>query len=457
MNAEVDAIIAGLQDELIAATRQAIRLKSVRGPAGGPGAPFGADIARCLEYVLGLARDMGFSVKNLDGYAGIVDYDCGGSETLGVLCHLDVVPEGTGWTYDPFGAELAGGHIFGRGALDDKGPTLSSLYALWAIKRAGLPLRRNVRIILGCDEETSWQCMRHYEAVEPLPDLAVSPDAEYPLIWSEKGILQAVYAKQFPSRITVEAGTLPNVVPGEARCRVPLSVKAIELDAAAVEAETGCAVTLRAEDGGALILVRGAPAHASTPERGKNAATALLELLARLSLGADSELAGALAGLFHGGIHGQNVGIDRADGTGRTTLNLGILHWDETGIQRLSLDARCPLALPLDTALAGLDDALFPLGFGTVSIYQKALHMVPRDSELVTKLLDVYERRAGERLPPLAIGGGTYARAIKNAVGFGCERPGADACMHMPDEHISVEDMMFNTYMLADAILALAD
>lgn len=456
MNAEVDAIIAAVKDELIAATQQVIRLRSVRGPAA-PGAPFGKDIARCLEYVLELAASMGFSVKNLDGYAGVIDYGCGAAETLGVLCHLDVVPEGTGWTHEPFGGDLEDGRIWGRGALDDKGPTLSSLYALQAIKQAGLPLRRNVRIILGCDEETSWQCMQHYETVEPLPDLAFSPDADYPLIWFEKGLLQAIYTKQCPSRIRVTAGTLPNVVPGEARGNVPLQAEGIAPVAAAVEAETGCAVTLQPEDGGTAILVQGAAAHASTPALGNNAAAALLLLLSRLPLGADSALAGELARRFCGSIRGEGVGIDRTDETGRTTLNLGILHWDEAGIQRLSLDVRCPLALTPDAALAALDGALHPLGFATVSTYKKTLHMVPRDSELVKTLLDVYERRAGERLEPLAVGGATYARTIKNAVAFGCERPGSANRIHMPDEHISVEDMMFNTYMLADAILALAE
>ena len=257
MNASVDSIIFGLQDEIVSAVRQAIRMPSVRTPATGPGAPFGEDLVRCLGYVLDLARSMGFSVKNLNGYAGVVDYDCGCQETLGVLCHLDVVSAGNGWIHDPFGAQMDGGRIYGRGALDDKGPALSSLYALFAVKQAGVPLHRNVRIIFGCDEETSWQCIEHYRAVEPLPDIAFSPDAKYPLVWSEKNVLQATYAKQFSSKIAVDAGTMPNVVPGEAFCRVPLPPESVFAAASLVEAETGCSVALSADGKGARITVKG--------------------------------------------------------------------------------------------------------------------------------------------------------------------------------------------------------
>ncbi|MEL7607902.1 MAG: Sapep family Mn(2+)-dependent dipeptidase [Bacillota bacterium] len=456
MNTAVDSIICGLTDEIVSDVRQTIRFRSVRGPAAGRGAPFGEEIKQCLDYVLNLAKTMGFAVKNLDGYAGVIDYDCGCDETFGVLCHLDVVPAGSGWIHDPFAAQMGGKRIYGRGALDNKGPALSSLYALHSVKRAGVPLRRNVRIILGCDEETGWQCMEHYRSVEPLPDLAISPDAKYPLIWSEKNVLQASYAKKFSSRITADAGTMPNVVPGEARCRIPLAPESVCAAASAVEAETGCTVLLNAEGVGARILVRGASAHASRPEQGNNAAAALLSLLARLPLGSDSDMANALAERFCDDLNGQWIGIDHADETGRTSMNLGILRWNEAGIERLTVDTRFPFSLSIDMAQKALEEALLPLGFLPLGTYQKAIHIVPRESELVTTLLDVYERRAGARLEPIADGSITYARTIPNAVAFGCGRPGRGECIHMPEEHITVEDLMFNTHMLADAILALA-
>ena len=166
-------------------------------------------------------------------------------------------------------------------------------------------------------------------------------------------------------------------------------------------------------------------------------------------------MANALAERFCD-LNGRRIGIDCADETGRTTVNLGILRWNEAGIERLTLDTRFPFSLSMDAAEKALDGALLPLGFSSLGTYKKEIHRVPRDSELVTKLLDVYERRTLLRLEPIFSGSITYARAIPNAVAFGCERPGREECIHRPDEYITVDDLMFNAYMIADAILALA-
>ena len=80
---------------------------------------------------------------------------------------------------------------------------------------------------------------------------------------------------------------------------------------------------------------------------------------------------------------------------------------------------------------------------------------MPPESELVSKLLQVYAARTGEPAAPLAIGGGTYARHLPNAVAFGCEIPGHEASIQMPNESISVADLMFNVRVLADAVIAL--
>ena len=77
-----------------------------------------------------------------------------GDEMIAVLGHLDVVPEGEGWTFDPFGGEIRDGKIFGRGLMDDKGPTMAALYAMAALRDSGLPLKRRIRILFGTNEET---------------------------------------------------------------------------------------------------------------------------------------------------------------------------------------------------------------------------------------------------------------------------------------------------------------
>ena len=74
----------------------------------------------------------------------------------------------------------------------------------------------------------------------------------------------------------------------------------------------------------------------------------------------------------------------------------------------------------------------------------------------MSKLLDVYAERTGKREEPLAIGGGTYARAFPNAVAFGCEQAGISGPVHMPNEYIGVDELVFIALMIADAIIALA-
>ena len=141
----------------------------------------------------------------MDGYIGYADYGTG-DETLGVLTHLDVVPEGEGWSSDPFAANIIDGTMIGRGVLDDKGPAITAVYALAAIKAAGLPFKRKVRLLFGCDEEVGMGCLKHYIANEKLPDMAFSPNAAYPLVNAEKNIFQARYARRPSSRHNPQGG-----------------------------------------------------------------------------------------------------------------------------------------------------------------------------------------------------------------------------------------------------------
>ncbi|MEL7608741.1 MAG: Sapep family Mn(2+)-dependent dipeptidase [Bacillota bacterium] len=455
MNAKVDAFIRENERGIVRAVQDALRFESVKEEPAGKGKPFGAPMADCLGHTLRLAGELGLATKNLDGYAGIAE--CGeGKEMLGILCHLDVVPAGTGWKYPPFGAQIEDGLIYGRGALDDKGPAISALFALAAVKQAGVSFRRRARLILGCDEESGWACMRRYKETEPAPDLAFSPDADYPLVYSEKGIVHLTFEKGFSSKLAIDAGTRPNVVAGVAEAIVPLDEQIVRAAMEKAGKEAGIDVSLERADRGTLVTVKGLEAHASTPEQGKNALLALFELLSPLPLPeADAALVRSLNALFGRDLHGEHLGLDREDETGRTTVNPGVMRWDASGVREFVVDIRCPRSLSVQDAQDTLAAALSPLGLAPVSRYIQPYHSVKKDSELVVKLLGAYEQRAGERLPPLAIGGGTYARAFENAVAFGCERPGKSSPVHMPNEFISVEDVLFNTYMIADAILAL--
>ena len=149
-----------------------------------------------------------------------------GEELVAVLAHLDVVPPGTGWTEDPFGGRIRDGRIYGRGAMDDKGPAMAALYALLALKESRIPLQRRVRLIFGLNEESGSRDMRYYrDHGGELPQLGFTPDGEYPVINGEKGLVNETYrcswSQTGPLRLTLlEGGQAHNIVPAEARAVV---------------------------------------------------------------------------------------------------------------------------------------------------------------------------------------------------------------------------------------------
>ncbi len=456
MSVFTDKWIDEHKDELIERLSQCIRIKSVRDDATArEGAPFGTGAAECLESTLAAANDMGFDTKNLDGYCGTVDFGSG-KEMLGILAHLDVVPEGEGWLYPPYAAEIHDGKLFGRGAMDDKGPAFAALFGMAAVKASGVKTRRRVRLILGCDEECGMGCLHHYNEVEEAPTLSFSPDASYPIINSEKMIYGSSYAKSYPSRIRISAGTVSNAVPGKALVFIPVSAQQVKCAISKLN-NADFEYDIAQCDGGVSVTVNGLAAHASMPELGKNAFLGVLELLNALPLeGEDASTVAALADVLKFDNHGESIGIDSSDASGRLTTNVGVIDWDETGIKRMTMDIRAPISASGEVITAKLREAFGKAGMHeTHSGYSNGYYM-PSDCELVSKLLGVYNTRFNTDAKPIAMGGGTYARHLSNAVAFGTEREDEPACIHMANECIRIDHLIEDAKIMADAIIALA-
>lgn len=230
------------------------------------GAPFGKGAADCLEYFLNLASSFGFETKNYDGYAGEVIF--GEGEEFAVLAHLDVVPAGSGWTHEPFGGEVDYGNakIWGRGTMDDKGPAVCALLAMKVIKDKGLLPKKKIKLIVGCNEESGWACIDYYKAHAHMPDTGFSPDADFPVIYAEKGILHLKLAFPSNSAFTgLRGGERGNMV-----CDL------CEVRTAADEAKLK-KYNLVYENG--KVISRGKSAHGSTPELGINAIAPVLKYL----------------------------------------------------------------------------------------------------------------------------------------------------------------------------------
>ena len=451
------------RQQLVEMISRLVRIRSVREEAQ-PGMPFGPGPAAALAEGLKLAEELGFSVKNYDNYVGAVDFN--DQETqLHILCHLDVVGEGTGWTVtEPYEPIEVDGMLYGRGTDDDKGPVAAVLLAMQAVKDLGVPLKKNVRLLLGTDEESGSEDIAYYYSKEPYAPCTFSPDGEFPVINLEKGSYKPVFTKTWaaesatPRVKELHGGFRINVLPPEAECVVAgLSAEAAQPYCDKAAAETGVTYVLTERGDDLHILCKGKGAHASTPEEGVNAITGLIHLLCALPLAKVGSTAAlhALNALFpHGDYAGKALGIAQADEmSGPLTLAFSLLELNDTGLSG-QFDSRVPVCANEENCKAAAEAAFAKFGF-TAEGGMQAPHYTPADTPLVSTLLKCYEQYSGRKGECLAIGGGTYVHDIPGGVAFGCAMPGFNGNRHGADEHTCIADQLTAAKIFAQAIIDL--
>lgn len=406
-------------NDIVKSISQIVAIDSSQSPAK-PGKPFGEGCAKALDCFLSLASQMGFETVNYDNYVGEVRF--GKGEDFAVLAHLDVVPAGSGWTHAPFGGEvdLTNARIWGRGTMDDKGPAIITLYALKALKDEGFVPNKCVKLIVGCNEESGWGCIEHYNKVAKMPETGISPDADFPVIYAEKGILHIKV--RLPARNdfkNLKGGDAANMVC--AYCEVEAVY-----DAAKAE-------KLSLQYSGGKIISYGKSAHGSTPEKGVNAIKPVLEYLG---------LDGAVKALFE-----DKIGLKGLkDETGELTLSPNVIEQTAGGLF-VTCDIRYPATYKRERIIEILDGYGLPYEIG----HEQPALFNDKNGELIKTLLGVYNEVTGANAQPVAIGGGTYARALKNGAAFGPEEDGEECTIHQPDEYITFAKIRkcFDIYRLA--------
>ena len=454
MDVKLNAIIESMHDEMIDTLQKWIRVPSVKGEAA-PGAPFGKEVRSMLDMALADCEQMGFKTQNFDGYIAHADLGEGSDEdALAILGHLDVVPEGDGWKYPPYGAVIENGRMYGRGTSDDKGPAVAALYAMKAVKDAGIPLRRKVRLILGCDEESGWEDIAHYNKVATMPRMGFSPDASYPIINIEKGIcrleLHGVLSNEGLQVIAFNNGERPNVIPGRASALVVGDAATVaQAEAAAKKLDIPAEVQLT--DKGVSITVTGISGHAAYPETARNANGEMLLLLRELGVQGDLCLLADKIGLDY---KGEGLEISVSDGiSGYLTCNLGIIRAGEGGVYA-TLDIRYPVMTNPDMIIKNVSASLPGMRVDAMEV--KEPHHVPAGSELVQNLLDAYHEVTGYERKCLYTGGGTYARSLQEGVAFGASFPQNEDLAHQANEYADIEGLYKNIKIFALAIVKLA-
>jgi succinyl-diaminopimelate desuccinylase len=460
----IDRCIDRYREKIISSVREGVMIRSVAGDPG-PSGPFGPGPARALTWVLGLSASFGLRTANLENYTGYAEYG-DGPEYIAVLGHLDSVPEGDGWHHDPFGGEVADEKIFGRGVLDDKGPIIAALFGLVAIKECGLEIRKRVRIIFGTDEETGSLDMNYYLAREPPPVAGFTPDAEFPVVFAEKGILwvgfSGHYRESLPGGfhiLSIKGGTAVNMVPDSASAVIRTDQPA-DIIRRCSEFANNTGYLLSAESEGDLVTVRcrGLAAHGSTPGLGRNA---IMQLMAYLgTLPPDPGGISPIIDFFNSRIGseytGSSMGLGLSDPvSGDLTLNSGKIEV-AGGLFSLTVDIRYPVTAIAEEITRHITETLKGTGIDAGVIKHDPPVNFSPESELIQTLRSVYRDFTGDPSPPVAIGGGTYARRLPNIVAFGPYRPGQTPPIHGADEYIGCEELISDAKIYARAIYRLA-
>ena len=268
------------RDEIIEELKKLVSFKSVSEETGNLEAPFGEECKKALEYTLNLGEKLGFRTKNLDGYCGYIEFG-EGEELVGIIGHLDVVPANLedGWKSNPFEAEIRDGKLYGRGTIDDKGPVIASLYAMKAVQEK-MKVNKRVRLILGLNEEKNWKCINYYKQNEEQPTIGFSPDADFPCIYAEKGIITVKFEHDFGIEnceiLELSTGNNAiNVVPKYAMIRLKLNNPD---DINKFTNRDGVHVEKISKDTIRLVSY-GKASHAAFPTMGDNAIIKLLRYL----------------------------------------------------------------------------------------------------------------------------------------------------------------------------------
>ncbi len=378
---------------------------------------------------------------------------------VAVMGHLDVVPEGDGWRITPYEGVVKDGGIYGRGAMDDKGPVMASLYALYALKEAKLPLKRRIRLLFGLNEETGGSDMHYYlEHGGEVPVMGITPDADYPVINGEKGLITQTFRKSWNQtgaiRIgEISGGTAANIVPAHAYAELILPKEKREEILALVEE----GISIRENLDGVRIEAEGISAHGGSPWEGVNAIGRLLHFLNRLSLeGEGKEVISLLAEKIGTEWNGESLGIAMEDEeSGPLTCNLGVLRGNDKELM-FKLNYRYPVTANREQCEPLVTKTMEKVGLISAEIsFKEAIYMAP-ESDLVQLLLRVYREYTGEDAKPKCIGGGTYAKMMPNILAFGPIFPGDEVREHKPDEFMEIRRLVDNAKILSSAMAAMA-
>lgn len=412
------------------------------------GKPYGDKISKGLDYLKEKALEDGFSVKEYDGYALAIIYGQQ-KNRIEAVSHIDVVPASEGWTHGPYDGNLIGNRLYGRGTQDMKTALWLTYSALKEIKAEGHQLKRQIRVVVGTDEERTMHDIEHYLKVDGLPDFAFTPDSAFPICLGEKGAISWDIKRKIETRIQdLKAGTVPNVI-----CdRVALTLT--ESDAIQFEKEAvnqGVSITRK----NTTIIVHGKSAHTSTPEKGDNAIISFLKVFTHCF---DEAWAQELYRSFDQ-YNGTSLGYDSIyEPMGALSVCLNTMDI-VAGNLAAGLDIRFPTPLKSESIIQTIADHLPNFNF-EVTYQEEPIESQLEDPFVKTCIDTYYEMFPEDKTPPFYSGGVTYAKKYQGrCVAYGLRVPSDTFpnLAHQVDEYIETDKLEMLVSLYKKALLDLAN
>ncbi len=370
------------------------------------------EMKKAIKFMENIAkRDNIKYFSDEEGYYGYIEIGCG-EEIIGILGHLDVVPEGNvnNWETNPFELIEKNDKLFGRGTGDNKGPLLLSYYLLKELKELDIKLTKRIRLIYATDEETFWRGIEKYKKNEEMPNIGYTPDASFPVIYSERELVNYKIIDNKKEKFELFSGTAPNVVPNQAKLIMNNKEK----------------------------IEKGISAHAMNPEKGENAAYKLINKIndynSNLIKFIKNELINETNGikLFERKISDENATI---------TVNLGITNIDNKE-NYIILDMRIPSTSNEKDITKLLNEKVKKYNL-KIEIYDKLNGVyIDKNSKIIKLMIESYEEITNEKMIPTTTGGATYARSMKNIVAFGPFFKDSPKTEHQENEYVLFSDFV---------------
>ena len=445
----ISAFVTENQEDILCDIKKIVDVRSVQG-AAAEGAPFGEGVAQALSRTLGIAEEIGLDAHNVDGYFGYADLKGASDTQIGIITHIDVVPEGNGWTQDPFCMQRREGYIIGRGVADDKGPAILSLYAAKFFKERGETLPYTLRLMFGTNEETGMEGLAYYQTKFEDPAFCFTPDGSFPVCYGEKGIFGGDFhsAPLVGNLVEFSGGVAGNVVPDRAFALVKADIAGLK------DTEN---VKVSAENGLVRVAAFGVGGHAAHPAGTVNAIGLVVNYLLEnhLCSAQENEFLTFLHDVF-ATTDGSTLGIAADDGVFDPLTCIGGVISMKDGVLTQNINVR----FPTNTNAESMTRVLREKAAAAHATFDPARAAEPfyidPETPVIRTLIDTYNDVTGKQAKPFTMGGGTYARHFKNAVSFGMEeeneaQPAWVGPMHGADEGVSIELLMrsLKIYILA--------